>query len=88
MAIIAKTRTIKVPDETWERWQAEAKAAGCSTTALIIDRTEHAEDLREIAADLNATLVRRDEEIAALRAQLEAALARVERPTLRPIRRG
>lgn len=35
-----KVRTMKLDDATWERWQAEAKAAGISVAALIAKRME------------------------------------------------
>lgn len=31
-------RTIRVDDETWHRWQKQAKAAGVSVAAMIRDR--------------------------------------------------
>lgn len=40
MAAEAKLRSIKVPDDTWERWQKEAKVLGISVTALIIQRVD------------------------------------------------
>lgn len=35
-----RLRSIKIENETWERWQGEARGLGVSLTALIIERMD------------------------------------------------
>lgn len=46
---VAKARSIKITDAMWSRWQASAKAAGVSVTAVIIRKME-AKAVKAVAA--------------------------------------